>query len=167
MNRKAERLLAATDGLPDGAVLVEIGCVRRPDEIPSDGHSTVYLARAAKDYGWDFYSIDYSPAAVAIAQRLTDGAEVHCSDGATWLADYKGTIDFLYLDGSTDPGESLRQYTAARMSKHSTVVIDDVQQIGSQPHGKGDALLGLLERDGYRVTIHDTEPGYRMAVAKR
>jgi len=169
VNRKAERLLAAAEGLPEGAVLVEIGCVRYSAEFPSEGWSTVYLARAASDHGWTFHSVDNDLQAVQNAQSLCHGEEVtiHCDDGAAWLAMFDGMIDLLYLDGSASPSEAVMQYLAAPLSPTATVVIDDVQRIGMQEQGKGDALLDLLTKDGFKVEISDTEHGYLMAVATR
>jgi predicted O-methyltransferase YrrM len=168
MNRKAECLLQAASELPQGATVVEIGCVRSVHEIATDGHSTAYLAEAAKAHGWKFHSVDCNPDAIGAAEQATNGGvTLHCKDGADWLVGFQGSIDLLYLDGSSDPEEALWQYEAASLAPEATVVIDDIQPIGHSQQGKGDALLGLLEDDGFTVSIYDTEPGYRMAVAKR
>lgn len=168
MNRKAECLLQAASRLRKGATVVEIGCLRSTHEVPTDGHSTVYLADAAIEHGWTFHSVDCDENAVRIAQEVTNGGvTLHLADGEAWLYEFQRKIDLLYLDGSASAKEALRQYEAAQLKPNATVVIDDVQQIGSQKRGKGDTLLDLLEQDGFAVSIHDTEPGYRMAVATR
>lgn len=169
MNAKAERLLAAAEGLPEGAILVEIGCIRTSSEMASEGWSTVYLAHAAKEHGWEFHSVDSDGRAITSAHAATgsEGVTLHPADGAAWLALFDGVIDFLYLDGSADASEAVMQYLAAPLAWGATVVVDDVQPIGAQQQGKGDALLDLLAKDGYRVEISSTEPGYLMAVATR
>lgn len=168
MNRKAECLLQAASHLPADAVVVEIGCVRSANEVPTDGYSTVYLAAAALEHGWGFHSVDYNMDAIRTAEAATGGQGVtlHLADGTEWLTGF-GKIDLLYLDGSISPEEAVQQYEAATLVWDATVVIDDVQQIGGHAHGKGDALLERLDHDGFAVDIYDTEPGYRMAVAHR
>lgn len=174
MNGKAERLLAAFDHLPAGAVIVEIGCVRTSQEVPSDGYSTVYLAEAAQEKDWAFYSIDSDPAAVANARTLTEDlpVSVQQADGATWLAGFVIPISGLYLDGAADAAQAVDQYDAASLADDAMIVIDDIQPIHEDHHdplerGKGDLLLDVLEADGWSVEIHETEPDYLMAVATR
>lgn len=169
MNEKARTFLEAFSDLPIGSTVVEIGCARFGHEIPSDGWSTVHLARAAEEHGWTFHSVDIDPAAVATARDATFGLPVivHEGDGAEWLRAFEGFIDGLYLDGSADPHEAVAQYEAADgYSPAPIIVIDDVQAIDGVERGKGNALLDRLEADGYTVEIKDTEPGYRMAVAR-
>ena len=168
MNRKAECLLQAASHLPAGATIVEIGCCRQPHEVASDGFSTVYLADAAVERGWTFHSVDYDMNAIRIAQEVTNGGVMlHLAEAEKWLYEFQGAIDLLYLDGSSSAEEALWQYEAAELKSQATVVIDDVQQLPGQERGKGNILLDLLEQDGFTVTVYDTEPGYRMAVAKR
>lgn len=170
MNRKAERLLAAFSGLPEGSLVVEVGCARFRQEFASDGWSTVYLARAAAEHGWEFHSIDVSEEALDIARDLTDGLPVsfHLGDGADWLANSDRLIDGLYLDGAAEPSETLDQYGAAPLAAGAVVVIDDTQKLNGYAHGKADAVLMLMHSDGgWRIDEFETEPGYRMAVATR
>lgn len=175
MNAKAATLLEAFDGLPAGATVVEIGCVRFPHEIASDGWSTVHLAHAAQARGWRLYSVDIDPSAVRNARSATAGLpiSVHLARGSEWLAGFAGPIDGLYLDGAAYPDEAVAQYEAANLSVGAVIAIDDIQPIVDQrlgiaaERGKGDLLLDVLDRDGWTVMIVDTVPGYRMAVASR
>ena len=168
MNAKAAHLLAAFSHLSAGAVVVEIGCARFPEERPSDGYSTPYLAEAGAEHGWEFHSVDSDAAAVLNATNLIAGmpGTVHHADGVQWLS-HGPQIDGLYLDGSADPQEAVEQYRAAHLAPGAVVVVDDIQPIGEHALGKGHLLLDVLTADGYTVTIGATEPGYAMAVATR
>lgn len=171
MNLKARRLLKAGEGLGEGAVVVEIGCVRNEAEVPSDGYSTVYLGRRAKRRAWEFHSVDIDPAAIHAARSACEGLPValHQADGEEWLRRFRRPIDLLYLDGAADPEQAVRQYRAAKLAHGATVVIDDAQPIVGDglnlAQGKASTILTLLEQDGFRVKVYETEPGYRMAVA--
>lgn len=168
-NEKAKRLLWAFRGLPKGSTIVEIGCVRRENEVPSDGYSTVYLAREAVTRGWIFHSIDIDQTSVSIARGLVSDypTVVHKGEGARTLKRLDLLVSGLYLDGSADPGEALKQYRAARLAPRAVVVIDDAQRLHGRDFGKAADLVSQLFADGFRVRFYDTEPGYRMAVAKR
>lgn len=175
MNLKAKRLLWAFNGLPDGATVVEIGCVRMDMEVNSEGFSTVYLAKRAKERNWKFFSVDIDPNAVTRARRQTEHlpVSVQQADGATWLEVFNLEIDGLYLDGAAEPIQAVEQYFAAELAEKAVIVIDDVQGIKGEDgspdlkDGKGTALLGILKKDGWRVRTYDTEEGYKMAVARR
>ena len=77
------------------------------------------------------------------------------------------------LGRRAEPAQALAQYeAAARVGRPKVVAVDDVQPTTRSrdehfEHGKGDLLLDRLALDGYMVDIYDTEPGYRMAVARR
>ena len=173
MNRKAETLLAATEGLGAGAFVVEVGTMRFDHEAPSDGASTLFLAERAKERGWKFVSIDNSEAAilnartVLVGRGLDDAVELCLGDGEATLARMPGYIDFLYLDGAADPREALAQFMAARgkLAYRAGVAVDDVQEIaGAGPQGKGSLLLDRARELGWDVEVRETEPGYLMAV---
>lgn len=168
-NPKANALLAAFGDLPSGAVVIEIGCARFREELPSDGWSTVHLARAALEHGWDFHSVDIDPAAVKNARALTDGlpVNVHECDGERWLRAWCSPIDGLYLDGAAEPQQAVAQYEAANLADGVVIAIDDVQPIGEHERGKGDLLLDRLEGDGFDVMLIPTFERYQMAVATR
>jgi predicted O-methyltransferase YrrM len=168
MNAKAACLLKAFKSLPPGSTVAEIGCARFAEEMPSDGASTLYLARTARKRDWDFHAVDRDLRAVANARELTAGLPVtlHCADGEKWLR-AAPVIDGLYLDGSSSPDEALGQYRAAHLASNAVIAVDDVQPIGEIVRGKGDLLLDELACDGFSLTVYETEPGYRMAVAKR
>lgn len=171
MNAKASRLLSAAAYLREDALIVEVGMVRRDEEVPSDGFSTVYLAEQAAERGLRFVSIDNDPDTVAICAQVLDHLSLHatliCGDGEEEIAKIAGPIDLLYLDGAVDPADAVHQYKAARLADRATVVIDDVQPIDKSKQGKATDLLPLLARHGWAVEVFETEPGYLMAVATR
>lgn len=170
MNKKAAALLDAFKDLPDGANVVEIGCVRFTEEMASDGFSTVYLAQEALKRGWMFNSVDRDRGAVNRARIVTQDlpVSVHYADGREWLESFPDEIDGLYLDGAMSPGEAVSQYRAAKLAKKAVIAIDDVQSFFPYKRGKGDLLLDVLEDDGWDVSVVETEwPNYKMAIARR
>lgn len=174
MNRKASTLLAALADTPDGVTVVEIGTIRFDHELPSEGYSTVYLAEQAAARGWKFHSVSDDKAATDTARSLIpEGVKLHTKDGTKWLTAFKARIDALYLDGSSDPVETLEQYRAAKLAGSCVVIVDDVQPVGEHERGKGELLLDVLAEDGFDVEMFVTEPvwgpepDYMMAVAKR
>lgn len=167
MNRKAQRLLTSFGHLPSGSTVVEIGCVRVAEEVPTDGFSTFYLAQAAAERGWVFHSVDIDPNAVRAARKVTRGlpVKVHRARGVDWLAKFDEPINGLYLDGAADPQQAVDQFRNAKLAQGAVIVIDDVQPIASSPRGKGDLLIDTLKDVGFRVRVYKTEPGFLMAVA--
>ena len=176
MNAKAALLLELTEGLGGGMVVVEGGTMRAPQEVASDGASTLYLARRAKERGWRFVSIDndldalINARTVLFAESLDGAVTLQVGDGATVLFDMPDSIDFLYLDGAADPGEALAQFEAAKgnLAPSAIVAVDDIQEIRpGEPLGKGERLLPALQARGWTVEVTPTEPGYAMAICRR
>lgn len=174
MNGKARVLLDAFSDLGDGAVVVEIGCVRFDYEVPSDGWSTVYLAQAALKHGWTFHSVDIDAGAVGRAVEAVGNlpAIIHHSDGERFLRAFPHQIDGLYLDGAADPAQALAQYNVASLAPSAVIAVDDIQLIklsngARYEQGKGTLVLDKLIEDGFTVRILPTETNYQMAVATR
>lgn len=178
MNAKAERLLWAARDLEPGSFVVEIGTIRFSGEVPSDGWSTYYLAKAAQEHEWNFVSVDNDKRNLEICRTilaredlLSNTSLVH-SDGLKFLQEGFEVIDFLYLDGGSDPEDTLAQFEAAGSL---LVAVDDVQahqvSLGGEtvflPEGKGSALLPHLRQLDWDLNVYDTEPGFKMAVARR
>lgn len=170
-NRKAERLVESLAKAPAGAI-VEIGCLRTVTEVASDGWSTFYLAQKAAEQGRAMFSFDLDPHSVRIANQVLEQAgspvRVLEEDGVAAIKGMeKGSIAFLYLDGSDNPDETLEQFQAARtkLAAGAVICVDDVQMYGWElPHGKASKLIPFLDAQGTRYTIHPTHPGFSMLV---
>lgn len=167
INRKAALLLDLLDQAPRGPV-VEVGCVRRPMEVKSDGYSTVYLARACAQRDVPFAAFDLDPLAVDVANRALrkEGLEacVACSDGAAALGK-AAPIAFLYLDSSDDPKDTLNQFMAAALLPGAIVVVDDVQGTNKRAFGKATELMACVPGECV-LQIVPTELGYASLVLR-
>lgn len=169
-NRKAERLMYALDHAPKGAV-VEIGCVRTPSELATDGWSTIYFSERCAEEDRPFISFDIDEVSVDICNKALLGrgqmkrAEV--MDGVEALKAYDRPIALLYLDGADDPVETLKQFKAANFASEAVLVVDDVQFIDwDKLLGKATDLVVELDKRNVPYDIYSTEPGYSMLVAR-
>jgi hypothetical protein len=82
-------------------VLIETGCVRKPDGWDSDGSSSVLFDSFVSQTPASFITIDINPLHCQMAQTLCSNARVICGDSVEAL--YKlqseiAVVDFLYLD---------------------------------------------------------------------
>jgi hypothetical protein len=177
LNLKAKALKKAFDEYSSGnggeAIVVEIGCMRYPYESPTEGASTLHLARWCSKHGRRFVSIDVEAEDVRNARNVL-ASEGHqttliVGDGAAILGSMRATIGLLFLDGSNDPREALEQFRAAeqKLAPSALVVVDDIQPIEDLPLGKGTKLLPVVEGEGWQVDTIPTEPGYLMAILRR
>lgn len=167
-NRKAELLLRLLEDAPPGPV-VEIGCLRQPSEVPSDGHSTLYLAKACAERGRAFSSFDRDPLVVDVANRVLEEAGLplmaRVADGVEALGGINA-IAFLYLDSSDDPADTFRQLAAAELAPGAIVMIDDAQQTGGQLMGKATLVVKHCGRRGLPFDLVPTEPGFAACVLR-
>ncbi|MBI3901288.1 MAG: class I SAM-dependent methyltransferase, partial [Chlamydiia bacterium] len=133
-------------------VLVETGTARDGRKnFDGDGGSTIIFGEWAKHHQALLYSVDIDPTAVKIAKSVTKkfGPSVHviCSNSITFLENFQGPIDFLYLDSydfdANEPLPSqehhLKEIIAAypKLHKDSIVMIDDC----GLPHGGKGVLV--------------------------
>lgn len=167
-NRKAQLLLQSLYGAPKGAV-AEIGCLRARTEVPSDGHSTLYLARECLSQGRDFTSVDLDPVVVDVANEVLREAGLpmlaRVADGVEALR-CCGALAMLYLDSSDDPSDTLQQLTAAELLPGGVVVVDDAQPAGANPFGKATLVVEHCGRRGQPFEIVQTEPGFAALVLR-
>ncbi len=167
-NRKATTLLGALAQAADGPV-VEIGTIRTAEEVPTEGWSTLHLARACATAGRRFSSFDQNPDAVDLAngilrrRGLVPVAAV--ADGVAAIRS-AGPIAMLYLDSSDDPMQTLEQYRAATFVPGAIVVVGDVQEYNGNRLGKATLLAEELGQAGVEYSIVDTVPGFRMLIAR-
>lgn len=168
INRKAETLLEATRKAPTG-LWIEIGCIRENHEVPTDGFSTIYLAREAISRGCAFISIDKDPniALMAnktlIAHRLP--AFVRAVDGKEFLQGIDDPISFLYFDSHRLPIFTTEQYIESHLASGAVIAVDDCHSFDNNKYGKGTHLVDIFEKQKIQYEIKDTEPGFKMLVA--
>lgn len=180
MNEKARLAIDVFESLVEPKQVVEIGCIRMEQELPSEGYSTLYLAQACRDVRCAFLSVDTNPGHVetaravlvshGISNRLR-GIKVEVGDGLEVLDNWGlrepcPPIDLLYLDGGGAPGVHLAQLQAAMMflSDQAIIIVDDCHPHGGNAMGKGTELIPWAEAEGMHVEIRSTFAEYRAAV---
>jgi len=170
-NMKADALLYAVNIAPQEGVFVEIGCIREDHEVPTDGYSTVYLARYCQQHGIVFESYDINAENVAMANDVLEreglSRRVFVNDGVKALKlHHHEPISFLYLDSHRDPTFSMLQYNAAWLAPGSVVAIDDAHAYDDFKFGKATDLKTIFDDDGINYKILPTEQGFKMLIAK-
>lgn len=159
-NPKAEFLLLQADSAPAGDI-IEIGATRSDYEHPSDGWTTVHLARWARDNKRTFRSfdkyMDVVERANSVLEREGLTPVVRQDDGEYALHD-QSQIALLYLDGSKEPEETLEQFFAAipGLVPGAVIIVDDVEDFGDwRTYGKATLLVSRLSKLGIRYDIHE------------
>lgn len=165
-NRKAQLLLDCLKRAPRGPV-AEIGSVRCPEEVDTDGFSTIYLARACEADDRTFHSFDVDHAAVDNANTLLRAHDLRevasIGDGlcAMWAMP---PMAMLYLDSHALARYTTDQFCAAKILPGGIVVIDDAHEFNGQKHGKATGVVPICEALGFDVEFVPTEFGYTAAV---
>ena len=162
MNRKAEVLLKLTNGLGVGSVVVEAGALRFYKETPTDGYSSFYLAKRAKERGWLLYIVDNNQSSVATTRQvlrdagLLQNVVVVQAEADKWLGVFADKIDCLYLDMSRDA--DARALQAAYDKLGDLVIIDDTNVSKDGEYGEGSlAIPWILAQGGWLLESYPTE----------
>ena len=163
----------------NGNVIVEIGSMRQPCEHEldiyskpccNDGHSSLLLARATKE----FHTIDINMNNSKNTQQqlkkfdLNKQSSVYNGDGISFLQQFNGMIDLLFLDAwdIETPNHAENHLTAfkcaeSKLNERNIVLIDDTD-INFTPEkgfhndeeslgGKGALLIPYLLSSGYQL----------------
>lgn len=168
MNRKAIKLIELLNSSPHGLV-VEIGAIRESQENPTEGFSTVYLARECKKLGRTFRSIELEEKNFRMANAVLSSFMlppcVEHGDGGKLVSSY-GPISFLYLDSSRFPGHTMDQYKAAELVDGAVVAVDDAHTFDDHEFGKAQFLVEYLKNANIPFSLSYTsaewETVYRM-----
>jgi predicted O-methyltransferase YrrM len=142
--------------------IVEIGTIRKHDNVDGDGYSTFFFGWLNKDLGGKFYTVDIDPESIKISQNicsvLSDNINFHTGDGENFLKKFKEEIDVLYLDGFDSHIEqrdqaqhhAVKEFLAAenKLKENAVVAIDDAV------NGKGDLLEGILLTKGFNLLFY-------------
>ncbi len=178
INFKAKALEMAMQQAPHQdtttTIFVEIGCIREDHEVPSDGYSTVHIARYCVERGIYFRSVDSNEDNVKIARAVlrreisadpdTDKL-VKQYDGEKWLKACS-PISFLYLDSHREPEFSLNQFLAAKLVSGAIVAIDDAHPYDGHEYGKATDLIPLFDAENIKWKIIPTHPQFKMVIAR-
>lgn len=162
-NAKAQFLLNWLRRAPPGPA-AEIGCVRTPTEVASDGYSTVYLERACEATGREFRSFDASAEAVENANSILEAHKlrpiVQVSDGVAALSKQQ-PMALLYLDSAAEARHTTAQFRTAAILPGGYIVIDDCQPFDGQQHGKATGVIPIAgSYGGILADLTTTHPGY-------
>lgn len=149
-----------------GKVMVETGTCRQATlaQCLGDGGSTFIFADFAARNGLTFYSVDIEPLCMEHAEAICTrdlphtNPRFYCEDSITFLENFDGPIDFLYLDsfdyGWGNPGpcqeHQLREVKAAlpHLSEKAVILLDDIDL----PHrGKGGLTIPYLQANGWKL----------------
>jgi hypothetical protein len=161
-------------------VIVEIGSMRKPcnhdldifdHECCNDGHSSLLLARAAKE----FHTVDIDMECAKLTRselkkyNLWSSSNVYCGDGIKFLQDFDKQIDFLYLDAwdVEYPNHAEMHLEAFKIAENKlsdkTVILIDDTDIGYSIEkgfhndeeclgGKGRLLIPfLLQKNNFKL----------------
>lgn len=140
--------------------IIEVGVLRADTEGHrlGDGHATAFFAEYLEaNPGVKYVGIDIDPAAIELSERLFAGTALkfQLGDACELLKQYNGQVDFLYLDGSDLPEETVKQFLVVNTPTLRTVVIDDTYQhtIKNELYwiGKGAGLVYVLQAMDWRI----------------
>lgn len=152
-------------------VIVETGTSRKGLEgAKSDGAATIVFGKWAKENGAIMHSVDINKDSVKGSkqevknQNLQDVVTVHLDDSLNFLKEFKGEIDFLYLDSydysKTDldiqqksQEHHLQEFKMIedRLHKNTIVLIDDCGLPGG---GKGKTVIAYMQNKGWKIIIN-------------
>ncbi len=180
INFKAKALEMAMQTAPiqdSTTIFVEIGCIREDHEVPSDGYSTVHMARYCIEHDLQFVSVDANEENVAIARtalRKELGGSASPLPGAPVVIHLDGEkylkacnpISFLYLDSHRDPEYSLNQFLVANLVPGAVVAIDDAHPYDGWEYGKATDLIKLFDAEEIKWKIVPTHPQFKMVIAR-
>ncbi len=133
----------------------------------SNGAATIVFGKWANENGAKLDSVDISAESVQNAQEevtkqgLQHVVTIHHSDSLTFLAAYKDSVDFLYLDSydysATDievqqksQQHHLKEFKAIedQLHRNTVVLIDDCDLPNG---GKGKAVIAYMCENGWRI----------------
>jgi len=152
-------------------VIVETGTSRKGLEgAKSDGAATIVFGKWAKENGAVMHSVDISEDSVNGSksevknQDLQDVVTIHLDDSLNYLKNFKGSIDFLYLDSydysktnieiqQKSQEHHLKEFQIIENKLHNNtiVLIDDCGLPGG---GKGKTVIEYMKTKGWEVVIN-------------
>jgi ADP-heptose:LPS heptosyltransferase len=143
-------------------LVIETGTVRAEEDWGGTGFFTYLAGAYLSKRGGTLHSVDLSPASCDFARTWTavfgPAVQIHREDSVSFLANFPGRIDVLYLDSldTTDPGHAahaVREFEAAAAKLHqdSLLLIDDTPWQNGAFVGKGARLVPVLLERGWKI----------------
>ena len=130
--------------------VLELGTSRdiRNDARNGDGWSTLWWLTHVLCFGGHITAIDMSSESIDNCKKLTNGYENYINyiidDGEKYL---NNKFDIIYLDGSDDPKDMLRQFEVC-MEFDSMIVMDDFHTKGSLVYDKYKNKVQIFNCNG-------------------
>lgn len=175
MFRKVLALLNAINA----KTLIETGTSREGlHGAKSNGAATIVFGKWAKLNNAILHSVDISQESVRVSQeevdgqQLTNSVRVHLSDSIIFLENFKGHVDFLYLDSydyGNDPivqvksqEHHLKEFLAIenQLQDTSLVLIDDCDLPNG---GKGKLVVEYMLKNDWKILMKE----YQILLARR
>jgi hypothetical protein len=160
---------ALLDARPEGAVIVETGCLRQAGNWQGDGQSTIMFDALCEATAATCISVDVDPASIACARSVCSGrVQLVANDSVTFFTVLRRLapalrIDLLYLDSfdldHANPMPSalhhMKELTAAMplLPAGALVCVDDCVEGGGKDWLVADFLDhagAVLLADGYQ-----------------
>ena len=170
-NRSFDILFREISRRFESPTVIETGVIRAEEDWAGAGFFTYLAGAYLRRWGGRLHAVDIAPQHCEFARTWTNvfgpAVEVHQEDSVTFLRQYRGSIDVLYLDSldTTEPNHAqhaLQEVEAALPKLHdrSLIVFDDTPWQSGKWIGKGAAAMPfLLQKDwkvlyaGYQVVL--------------
>lgn len=165
---KTMKLALELMNLHQPKVIVETGTARYGSAVigfTGDGSATLIFGKWAQRNDSVLYSVDISPEAIATSRKALGNnynVQLVCHDSVSFLHQFLGIIDFLYLDSLdydfTNPFPSqehhLNEIIAAypKLASNCVIMIDDCDLPGG---GKGALVVPYLLERGWKIIAND------------
>ena len=122
-------------------IIIETGCQREDNDFGS-GMSTSIFSEYISNYGGELHSVDISPDSVEFSESLSQRyrgikSKVYLSDSVSWLENYNGECDVLYLDSYDFPfGDMVSVYGETEVWKiDESKIYKEMSDIIDPPQG--------------------------------
>jgi ADP-heptose:LPS heptosyltransferase len=159
-HRSLDLLLRQMSQRFEKPTVVETGTIRAEEDWAGAGFFSYLAGAYLQRRGGVLHSVDISAGNCAFAREWTavfgETVKVHQADSLAFLANFRESIDVLYLDSldTTEPGHAehaLRELQAAlpRLHQGSVVVVDDTPWRAGAWTGKGALLVPWLLQRGW------------------
>lgn len=149
-------------------IIVETGTAREPDNWHGDGLSTILFGHFCQTFDSRLWTCDIEGEHIEMSRKLSqeyaDRITYVVGDSVTFLHNFEGKIDFLYLDSFDSKLEqmeasqqhNLNELKASEDKIHegTIILIDDYYP---QRHGKGGLSVPYLQDKGWKLVTDESQ----------